>query len=105
MTKETASKSIGAVIYDTWVWACVVYLVTLVMSVPLILAWQVLQYLRYGSWPSLSVIDALQWFNVHWANAPTGWWGLYRVLDWIPMSLFFPLATFALVLIIVMMDR
>ncbi len=54
-----------------------------------IVGWQIYEYLRHDIWNSLSVVSALQWWGVKWANAPTDWVGLHRILDWIPLSLAF----------------
>ncbi len=52
-----------------------------------IVGWQIYEYLRHDIWNSLSVVSALQWGGVKWANAPTDWVGLHRILDWMPLSL------------------
>ncbi|MCB9557346.1 MAG: hypothetical protein H6707_14665 [Deltaproteobacteria bacterium] len=49
--------------------------------------WQIVDYLRQGSWTSLSVIDALRKLNSGWAQNPTDWKGLHVLMDWVPMSL------------------
>ena len=52
--------------------------------------WQVYHYLQYGIWTSVSVIDAFQWAGMKWAQVPTAWLGLHRILDWCPLSLALP---------------
>jgi hypothetical protein len=53
----------------------------------LILGWQVYGYLRQAVWQPVSAIDALRYLNMNWAIAPTDWLGLYRFLDWMPVTL------------------
>lgn len=55
-----------------------------------VVVWQIYRYLRYDIWTSVSVIDALRWSSVMWAHNPTDWLGIYRILDWMPLSLAFP---------------
>jgi hypothetical protein len=52
-----------------------------------ILGWQAYGYLRHGVWQPISTIDALRYMNMKWAISPTDWLGLYRFLDWMPLSL------------------
>ena len=52
--------------------------------------WQIYHYLQFGSWTSVSVVDAFQWAGMKWAHAPTVWLGLHRILDWCPLSLTLP---------------
>lgn len=49
--------------------------------------WQVYHFLRFDEWTSLSLVDALRWCDLPWAYLPTEWVGLYRVLDFIPLSI------------------
>ena len=51
-----------------------------------ILGWQIYGYLRYGTWPALSVIGVLQWLNLDWARSPRDWTGLHEFLDALPVS-------------------
>lgn len=57
-----------------------------------IIGWQYINFLMHGEWHSLSVISALQWFGIRWSYFPTEWLGLYKILDFFPLSL----ATFIL---------
>ena len=52
-----------------------------------IVLWQIYIFLKSGQWLSLSVISALNWCQVEWAIVPTEWFGLYKVLNWLPLSL------------------
>ncbi len=56
----------------------------------LVLIWQIYSYLRIDVWSSVSPVDVLRWAGVSWAVFPTDWLGLYRVMDWMPLSLFVP---------------
>jgi hypothetical protein len=51
-----------------------------------IIGWQVYKYMRIGEWYPLSVISALRWCNVQWSFFPTEWFGLYKILDYLPLS-------------------
>lgn len=53
--------------------------------------WQIYGYLRFEVWHSVFVVDVLRSAEVRWAFLPNDWLGLYRVLDWIPISIFLPL--------------
>jgi hypothetical protein len=61
-----------------------------------VLAWQVYIYLRTGSWPGLSAIDLLRWLGIAWADMPTDWIGVHRLLEETPLSLSIFLGGFAL---------
>ncbi len=52
-----------------------------------ILGWQFYGFLRYGTWRSMSIIDAFKLLDYKWAYAPTDWIGLHRAFDWMPLSL------------------
>ena len=52
-----------------------------------VVGWQVYEYLRYNTWNSLSVINAMQWMKIQWALNPADWIGLYNILCMIPLSL------------------
>ena len=64
-----------------------------------ILLWQAYGYLRQEVWQPVSAIDALRYVNMKWAFAPTDWLGLYRILEWMPLSLLLPIAGVVLALI------
>lgn len=83
--KETDSKN------EIWENVGVLTFTALIFAGPAIFSWQIYKYLRVGSWPSLSVVDALKWCNVQWATTPVDWVGLHRSLEWMPLSLFIPL--------------
>ena len=53
--------------------------------------WQIYGYLRFEVWRSVSVVDVLRFAEIRWAFLPNDWLGLYRVLDWTPISVFLPL--------------
>ena len=61
------------------------------LSGPCILLWQIYGYLRFEKWHPLSIIDALHYCGFGWAAFPTDWMGLYRILEWMPISLALPL--------------
>lgn len=48
---------------------------------------QLYHLLRYGEWMPISVIWALQRARVEWALYPGDWIGVYKLLDWLPLSL------------------
>ena len=52
-----------------------------------IVGWQIFHYLKDGDWQPLSVITAMGWAGLEWAFSPTSWLGLYKVLDWMPLSI------------------
>ena len=62
-------------------------LVVVILATVGILVWQIYSYLRFGEWPSLSVITALLWLNVDWARSPRDWAGVHKALEAIPLSL------------------
>jgi len=95
--KETDSKD------AIWENVAILTLMPLIFAGPAILSWQIYKYLRIGSWPSLSVVDALTWCNVKWATTPADWLGLHQSLEWMPLSLFLPLVM-GLFLLIVKID-
>lgn len=51
------------------------------------IGWQIYTYLKFDEWHSISLITAMRWFEIKWAVSPDGWFGLYKVLDYIPLSL------------------
>lgn len=64
----------------------VVAIVGLIFSGIGIILWQLYHYLRFNEWISLSVVDLLKWCEVKWAFLPTDWLGMYRVLEFAPLS-------------------
>lgn len=70
-----------------------------------ILGWQVYGYLRLEVWEPISVIDALRYANMKWATLPTDWIGLYRVVGWVPLSLFLPITGVVLAFIAGLQDE
>ncbi len=51
-----------------------------------IVAFQIYHLLRFGEWMPLSVIWALRRTGVSWALYPNDWLGVYKFLDWLPLS-------------------
>ena len=51
--------------------------------------WQLYTYLKAGAWHSLSIITAMRWFGIEWALTPSDWFGIYKILDAFPLSLFY----------------
>ena len=56
-----------------------------------IFVWQIYEFLKFDVWRSISLIDVLRTAEVQWATSPTDWLGLYRVLEWMPLSLLVPI--------------
>lgn len=52
-----------------------------------IVGWQLYTYLKLGEWHSISVITAMRWFEIKWSFSPTGWLGIYEILDFVPLSI------------------
>lgn len=52
-----------------------------------VFVWQVYYYLRFNVWISVSVITALEWMKIGWAMSPSDWFGLFNVLNYIPLSI------------------
>ncbi len=57
----------------------------------IVFGFQIYEYLRTGSWLSVSVISTLAWCGIapiaNWAAVPNDWIGLHRILSMIPTSL------------------
>ncbi len=70
-----------------------------------ILIWQIYGYLRFEIWRSLSLVDILRGFEMKWAVAPADWIGLYRILEWMPLSLLVPVVGVILAFIAGMQDE
>lgn len=51
------------------------------------IGWQIYTYLKFDEWHSISLITAMLWLEIKWASSPIGWIGLYKILDYIPLSL------------------
>lgn len=53
-----------------------------------VFARQVYAWLHTGEWTSQSVLDFLRWADVRrdWIADPTTWLGLWKVLEWLPLS-------------------
>jgi hypothetical protein len=56
-----------------------------------IFVWQIYEFLRFDVWYSVSLMDVLRTAEVRWATVPTDWFGLYRILEWMPLSLLLPI--------------
>lgn len=55
-----------------------------------LLFWQSYHFLRYGSWPSISLITFSSIFlSSSWISSPTDWQGIHWILEKIPASLAF----------------
>ncbi|MER8567531.1 hypothetical protein NKH85_16235 [Mesorhizobium sp. M0924] len=53
-----------------------------------VIATQMWGYLQTATWQPFSFIDAGRLFSDQlWFSQPNQWLGLYRILDWIPVSL------------------
>jgi hypothetical protein len=52
-----------------------------------VFGYQIYVYLKQGAWKSISIVTLLEWFKVEWAGNPSNWFGVYRILDAIPLSL------------------
>jgi len=49
--------------------------------------WQAYEYLRTSLWNPISIITMLEWMKVVWAIHPNDWFGLYKILKEIPLSI------------------
>jgi hypothetical protein len=83
-----------------WIGVATLVVLTSFLSGLCILSWQIYGYLRFENRRSLSVIDAIRTTKVGWASFPTDWMGLYRILEWMPISLALPLIGVILAFII-----
>ena len=52
-----------------------------------VLGYQSFFYLRDGIWQSLSLISVANWMGSEWAANPRSWFGLHKILSWIPLSI------------------
>ena len=76
--------------HTDWMGVATVLVVVSSLSGLSILGWQVYGYLRQEVWQPVSAIDALRYANMKWANDPKDWLGVYRILEWMPLSLLLP---------------
>ncbi|EAQ63732.1 hypothetical protein MED121_03507 [Marinomonas sp. MED121] len=60
--------------------------VLITLSAPGVLIFQLYKYLRTDTWIEISFLDVLAKINFQWAIDPTDWFGLWRVLNWLPLS-------------------
>lgn len=52
--------------------------------IPIIIwGYQVFTYLKYGFWEGVSIINVLSYMEVSWAQAPSSWVGLWKILNYI----------------------
>lgn len=51
-----------------------------------VVIWQIHFYLKHGTWPHVSVINALDWMGYMWAHNPQSWFGLNQLLSYVPLS-------------------
>lgn len=59
------------------------------------LCYQAIQFLRYGEWNGLSIVQACTiGLGIKWCYWPENWIGLYRILDFINVGVFFFIAAF-----------
>jgi len=56
-----------------------------ILLLPLIV--QVLYFLKTGHWLPVSLITVLQWVGCNWALTPNDWYGLWKVLNTIHLSI------------------
>jgi hypothetical protein len=52
-----------------------------------VLGYQAYTFLRFGEWPAMSVIAALHWADLRWAQSPQDWLGVHKILAKIPLSI------------------
>ena len=68
-----------------------VFLVPMLVGVA-VLGWQVYHWLYTGDWTSRSMLDVLRWaamsaeMSDEWIQNPTSWLGLWKLLNWLPLS-------------------
>lgn len=74
------------------------------LSPVIIISYQVYIYLKSGIWTTFSIIDCLKYYNVQWATTPTDWYGIWKLLDYINISVPISLFTGILFLVIIL-DR
>lgn len=55
-----------------------------------LVAYQCYVWLRLDVWLPMSVITALKWLDVPWAQRPSDWFGVHKVLEFFPLSLALP---------------
>ena len=70
----------------TGVWGNIGFLMIIIGFI--VVAFQLINYLKMGYWTSISVIYILKIFNDQWALYPSDWVGLYEILNGIPFSIF-----------------
>jgi len=53
-----------------------------------VFGWQVLHWLSEGEWVPRSVLHFMIWadYKRAWAENPTAWFGLWKLLNWLPLS-------------------
>ena len=53
-----------------------------------VFVWQVVEWLSTGQWASASMLDLLisTLGMISWAENPTSWIGLWKLLGWLPLS-------------------
>lgn len=52
------------------------------------LGYQAFTFAKSGTWPPVSVSDALAWMGSTWAAYPTSWYGIHKVLSYMNAGLF-----------------
>ena len=65
---------------------------------------QIIHYLRFGDWLSISALDLLVFLELEWAKTPASWAGVFRILEWLPLSLFSGLGCIIFILLLSFVD-
>ncbi len=52
-----------------------------------IIGYQVFTYLQTGTWVPISIITLFKWIGMPWAINPQNWFGMYNILDAMPLSI------------------
>jgi hypothetical protein len=66
---------------------------------------QIIHYLRFGDWLSISALDLLVFLGLEWAKTPASWAGVFRILEWLPLSLFSGLGCIIFLLCAFQLDK
>lgn len=66
---------------------------------------QIIHYLRFGDWLSISALDLLVFLGLEWAKTPASWAGVFRILEWLPLSLFSGLGCIIFLLCAIQLDK
>jgi hypothetical protein len=65
--------------------------ICLLLAAGVVFACQVFIYLKTGGWQGVSIIDSILYLGVEsdWLINPDSWLGVWKILDTIPLTLFF----------------